>query len=239
MDRTRHPRAWRARPSRTLVRHCLTTLPGEGGVETASCADTPQLEADSERDAAPDYVDPTIGWRVWDVVADGSELRLASVGFRTIWEPRERETAVCRSSVANRAWLRLGAHDAPHPRCSCGVYAVRDPWHAAAYFARPFMWRWAEVHRVLGTVSLWGRVVEGSQGWRASYAYPAHIVVPATRRSVFSLVTGFPQPSRPPDEIAAALGCYGVPVETVPCSTSSGLVTDLLVRERRLVERAA
>lgn len=197
----------------------------------------PRLESGAERDLAPDYLDPTVGWRVWDVVADGPELRLASVGFRTIWEPRQRTVAACRSSAATLAWSRLDAHGAPHARCSCGVYAVRDPWHAAAYFARPFLWRWAEVHRVIGTVSLWGHVVEGSQGWRASYAYPARIIVPATRRSLFSLATGFPRPARPPAEIAAALGCYGVAVETVPCSTISGLVTELLVDEGRLLAR--
>jgi hypothetical protein len=31
---------------------------------------------------------------------------------------------------------------------------------------------------VLGEVSMWGGVIEGTQGWRAQYAYPRRLLVP-------------------------------------------------------------
>jgi hypothetical protein len=54
---------------------------------------------------------------------------------------------------------------------------------------------------VIGTVSLWGDVVECERGWRAAFAYPSRLFVPL----------GFPGAA----EQAVGLADYGVPVELV------------------------
>ena len=74
------------------------------------------------------------------------------------------------------------------------------------------------VPRVVGLVSLWGSVVECEHGWRASHAYPAAIYVPS-----FSSAAGDPAP----EEIAAALAAYHVPVEIVTASRPEELIEGL------------
>jgi hypothetical protein len=66
---------------------------------------------------------------------------------------------------------------------------------------------------VIGTVSLWGRIVECARGWRASRAYPKRIYVPATRGPYWLKA---PQV----DEVALALTDYGVPVDLLDPTSS-------------------
>jgi hypothetical protein len=65
--------------------------------------------------------------------------------------------------------LGIGPHEAPDIRCSCGIHAARS----LATFDRPRP-AWPPPP-VIGTVSLWGTVVEHERGWRARYAYPARL----------------------------------------------------------------
>lgn len=63
--------------------------------------------------------------------------------------------------------------------CSCGVYAFRSADDAFAYLVKVrdrLMSMSVEVS--LGTVSLWGRVVECERGYKAQFAYPHHIYLP-------------------------------------------------------------
>ncbi len=62
------------------------------------------------------------------------------------------------------------------------------------------------VQWVIGTVSLWGRVVECTRGWRASHAYPKAIYVPATHGPYWLR-------AERAEEVALALTDYGIPVE--------------------------
>lgn len=171
----------------------------------------------------PDYVEPTIGWRVWDVIEVDGKLRLSSVAFRAIWLPKRKAVALCHRSLETLAWAGLPFHSAPHERCSCGIYAAQSGHQAAAYFSRPFMWRWSAIHRIVGTVSLWGNVVEGALGWRASNAYPSALYVPVPRRGFRSFLSGFPRPKLPVEEVALGLADYGVPVELVDCTSGRSL----------------
>ena len=75
---------------------------------------------------APDYFQPTLGWRVWLVVEDHDELRLASVMYPTLWEPRREEIAYCRPGDPSHArsdnvLSHAGPHLAPH-----GPLRLRD-----------------------------------------------------------------------------------------------------------------
>jgi hypothetical protein len=110
----------------------------------------------------------------------------------------------------------LAPHAAPAERCTCGLYGTRTVAHALAY-SRGVGRRADTVHRVVGRVSLWGRVVEAEAGWRASCAYPAALFVPSpqSRRSV--------RPGVPAEEVAWRLRDYGVPVELVDASSDREL----------------
>ena len=109
-------------------------------------------------------------------------------------------------------------HSAPTWGCGCGIYGSFGPAHAVAYMSRFFKHREDVIHRVIGTVSLWGEVVQCDSGWRAARAYPRRIYVPLPegRRSFFR---GLRRPGLPAEEIVLALTDYGVPVHLVECAS--------------------
>ena len=57
-------------------------------------------------------------------------------------------------------------HDAPKQGCTCGIYALsaEDGYEYYSYEGAMFP--------VWGEVSLWGRVIRGTKGYRAQHAYP-------------------------------------------------------------------
>jgi hypothetical protein len=170
--------------------------------------------------AAPDFIEPVLGWRVWLVVEDLGVLRLASVLYPTVWQPRHEMTARCELAPHAR-----GFHRPPHGECSCGLYAAAALTDAVSYFDGYGQRSRSPVYRVLGRVALWGRVIEGDRGWRSSYGYPARIYVPEV------CLGG--DGSRAADEIALALADYGVPIEIVDGRTK-GRIAKLVLDEPRL-----
>ena len=96
------------------------------------------------------------GWRVWRLSASRDGPRLRPNGRGELWPVRSAAVATC--------WRRR-RHEAPVARCTCGLYAARDP----------SMLRQARSPAVIGMVSLWGRVVEHANGWRAGRAYPQRL----------------------------------------------------------------
>lgn len=57
-------------------------------------------------------------------------------------------------------------HDAPGEGCTCGIYAASD----LNQCPQADVW---------GKVKLWGKVIPGERGYRAEYAYPSELHVPA------------------------------------------------------------
>jgi hypothetical protein len=165
--------------------------------------------------AAPDYVEPIVGWRTWLVVCEGEGLRLRSVVYDTPWSPHNELVARCLSwqRAFSLPWRRRSGHVPPARGCGCGIYAAKEPEEAASYLEGR---SWADalgVHRVIGTVSLWGRVVQCRRGWRGSHAYPKKIYVPSTRAPYWLR-------AERAEEVALALTDYDVPVELLdadPC----------------------
>jgi hypothetical protein len=131
---------------------------------------------------------------------------LRSVVFDTIWPPETELTADCnhlRTRLRKRMPRRSQfVHEVPVADCSCGIYAANEPELAAEY-----LYLYSDVHqphvlcRAIGVVSLWGVVVEGETGWRASCAYPKRILLPRWQRRADV------------EAIRAGLTDYGVPVE--------------------------
>jgi hypothetical protein len=161
----------------------------------------------------PDYIEPIVGWRIWLVVKEGEHCRLRSVVYDALWSPGNELVASCLHRALPLPWPRRSKHGPPARGCRCGIYATREPEEAATYLEGR---TWADalsVHRVIGTVSLWGRVVECARGWRASRAYPKRIYVPATRAPYWLKV-------EQADEVALALTDYGVPIELLDTNSS-------------------
>ena len=100
--------------------------------------------------------EPIEGWRAWQLALGRPGPSLVAIGKGGPW-PR-------LNTASARCW-RHRRHAAPVVACTCGLYAVRD----AALLRR------ARSPGVVGTVALWGRVVEHALGWRGEFAYPQRL----------------------------------------------------------------
>jgi hypothetical protein len=162
--------------------------------------------------AAPDYIEPIVGWRTWLVVQEGGGFRLRSVVYDALWSPHNELVARCLHRALPLPWRRRSKHVPPAHGCGCGIYAASEPEHAATYLEGYTAADALSIHRVIGTVSLWGRVVACTRGWRAALAYPKTIYVPAT-----------PAPNwlraERAEEIALALTDYDVPVQLLEANS--------------------
>lgn len=103
--------------------------------------------------------EPIEAWRAWTLTGrrDASRLRLRPVGGRMHpWPPRKPAQASCK----------LGRmHRAPDAECSCGLHGT----HGTDILRR------TRNPAVLGTIALWGRVVEHELGYRGEFAYPQRL----------------------------------------------------------------
>lgn len=127
----------------------------------------------------PDLPHAVLAWRTWRVgrrAQRRTELIAPLAGV--LWPARQPMVASCGSRN----------HSPPGDRCGCGLYAAADPG--------TLDWGPSDLE-VLGVVALWGQIVEGTRGWRASHAYP-HL-----------LLTG---PGIPGEQRAALARRYGIPV---------------------------
>ena len=127
---------------------------------------------------APDYVEPFVAYRAWNWTAEG----VTSLNG-VLWTPKVAFEAKCHysadlcsmraaaiGSVAAGFW-ESKSHQVPGPGCTCGMYAGINMQHMIDinYIQRG-------IH---GEVSLWGRLMRHTLGWRAQYAYPKFFLVPA------------------------------------------------------------
>lgn len=167
------------------------------------------VDVDSFR--APDYVEAVEAWRVWRVGMRDGRVVLKSVFSGSVWEPAVPLTAVCtkRHRPRWRPWrLEPSDHSAPDLDCRCGIYGVQSAAAARSYLeSQPLLGR---EERVIGRVALWGTVVEGQLGWRASHAYPIELFVPSP-----AVVWSGLRRRAYVDEILFALQAYRVPVDLV------------------------
>lgn len=156
----------------------------------------------------PDEVEPTIGWRAWTYTAQG----LVSPQQGTAWPPREAVTAECQAvclMIPMPTEPTAASHPAPDMMCNCGIHASVLAEHAIGYTVGM---------QIIGTVKLWGRVVDCEWGWRGQYAYPAELwlIAPSERADVVRPIA---------DQISVDYG--------VPCSVSP--LADILARANEIL----
>ncbi len=130
-------------------------------------------------DEAPDLVEPVVGWRAWKVWTPlpGSDAcpTLGSVILDMPWVPRRKITAEHSFDLGERCRGILESD------CSCGIYAFKDLADAFTYLMRVRDRQLGmSVEVALGTVSLWGKVIECERGFKGQFAYPRHIYLPVT-----------------------------------------------------------
>jgi hypothetical protein len=152
----------------------------------------------------PDVAEPIIGWRYWRL--DRHRRQLASLtGHTEVWPVRRAFQAACRYARRDPTDIRYqfvggfkrARHDAPEEGCTCGIYAARDlkNLRAKMLFGLGLM--------VVGEVAMWGKVIPGTRGYRAQFAYPRRLYV-------VQRTADWDQSST-----VRALGVYGVPVEAI------------------------
>jgi hypothetical protein len=166
---------------------------------------------DLDAEPVPDYAEALEAWRVWRVGMSQGRIVLQSLFTGAVWEPGVPFVASCTGGHRLR-WVpwrtKPSAHTAPELECRCGVYGVQSVAAARLYLEKPPLL--CRDDRVIGRVALWGDVVEGPLGWRASHAYPIELFVPAAAGAQ----TGLRRRGHV-DEIMLALEVYGVPVDLV------------------------
>lgn len=125
----------------------------------------------------PDTFEELIGWRTWQVALDlgvGELPILRSVTYSSqFWTPREAVEATCERT----SHKGYEAHPVPVQSCSCGLYSAKTLEHLQSMNYHRYDPDAGSV-AVVGSVSLWGKVIEGTQGWRAQFGYPRELFVP-------------------------------------------------------------
>jgi len=107
----------------------------------------------------PDLVGTITAWRGWKI-ADG---KLCALGMTGIWEPKKIVKAVCSKAPAS-------SHDAPTKDCKCGYWSFRT-----MELLQQALDPYATSVQVIGSVELWGKVVECENGFRSEFAYPKEL----------------------------------------------------------------
>lgn len=135
---------------------------------------------------------PVRGWRAWrvDRTTDGAILR--GVVDPSPWPIGLPATAACIP----------GCTTVPDAHCTCGIYATSNLDEALRYTAGL---PGSNGIVAFGEVDLWGTIVEGERGWRATHAYPHRLVLPAGR----------PGAAARRLSLGVRLCDYGVPVHVI------------------------
>lgn len=115
------------------------------------------VEARAALPRIPDRIEPIIAWRAW--TPSGKQLK--AIGQGVAWPAKKPMKAKCVSR---------GGHKAPDMSCECGIWAFRD-----LDTLLPAADSYATRDLIVGSVYLWGRVIECENGFRAEYAYPKEL----------------------------------------------------------------
>jgi hypothetical protein len=123
------------------------------------------------------YVEPFVAYRAWNWNAEGitslnGALWTPKVAFEAMCHNRDDWKWLVASATTDetRKWLQSKEHYVPNENCTCGMYAGINMQHLIDinYIQRG-------IH---GEVSLWGRLMRHTLGWRAQFAYPKFFIVP-------------------------------------------------------------
>lgn len=126
---------------------------------------------------APATPGTVTGWRVWHVETTPRAVQLRSWSQPGIWPARHRFQARCHALPGLASFRR--PHRTPQRGHACGIYACREREDAQALLEAlgPVGPEAGRMAAAVGRVSLWGRVIENTGGWRGEFAYPYEVVL--------------------------------------------------------------
>lgn len=128
--------------------------------------------------SAPDVIGTVEGWRAWSVKREpppfGTVPKLRSATYNYWWTPRVKARAEC-SHCTNED--PASDNHVPGTQCTCGFYSAKTLEHLREMGYHSYD-QGSDTVSVVGQLANWGRVIEGSQGWRAEFAYPAVLFAP-------------------------------------------------------------
>jgi hypothetical protein len=112
--------------------------------------------------AVPDSIEPVTAWRAWALGwTPGGEPALRPIIYSgERWPARQVARAACPPRAGS-------GHRAPQADCTCGLYAVDGLDRLPGVMGRDVT--------VIGSVSLWGKMVEHDSGFRAELGYPERL----------------------------------------------------------------
>jgi hypothetical protein len=122
---------------------------------------------------SPDYVGTLTAWRGWSVCAG----QLEALGCDYDWVPK----------TANRARCQHENHTAPQMECGCGFWSFKT-----LELLTEALKGYVDTVTVIGTVEIWGRVIECENGFRSEYAYPKELWALAEDMEHLSWTYGVP-----------------------------------------------
>ena len=115
------------------------------------------------------YFEPIVAWRAWRVDNEGRYgLQLRSITYPVHWPFRKPIRAHCMTQIKGNKVVHPHS-GAPHVAHGCGIYSVKEREHLARWAVGKILLAEAGI---VGQVSLWGDIVEFTQGYLAEYAYP-------------------------------------------------------------------
>jgi hypothetical protein len=129
----------------------------------------------------PDVVGEVTGWRAWQIDWCGRVPRLFSINAAgrvglddAMWPADRWIEAKCPSGHT--------AEEIPVESCSCGLYAAKTPeqLQGLAYGSYGSYGTWTG-DKLAGEVGFAGKVIEGSQGWRAQKGRIVQLWVPLSK----------------------------------------------------------
>jgi hypothetical protein len=110
-----------------------------------------------DRLGAPDLIEPLVAFRRWRALGG----RLRSPYLPVFWDERVLHAECEASRRPSEPGGDHQPHLAPHPDCSCGIYAYLEP-------DREFSM--VDYRGVTGIVTLWGNIEVHADGMRAEHA---------------------------------------------------------------------
>lgn len=128
----------------------------------------------SDSTAIPDYTHTLTGWRAWDT----GHLCLESIGHANYWSPRMKVAARC---------LKGRQHPVPNYHCSCGYWSFKSLDNLKKTLGLGI-----REYEVIGTVEIWGRVIECENGFRSEFAYPKELLLMRSGLEWLSWTYGVP-----------------------------------------------
>lgn len=125
------------------------------------------------------HTSPIIAWRAWKIQPDGD----GSVDLTSVWLglPWTNDMGMMKAAhLSNKT--SSDDHLAPQMNCQCGFWGVIDLptlWQTLGWANGDIVRASLETRTLaIGRVSLWGRVIVGTHGWRAQFAYPYDVWAP-------------------------------------------------------------